>query len=57
MTHVTPHSEIDEATLDRVRKLLTMAERTDNTEEADAFSRKAAELIARHRLHRNVHDG
>ena len=50
MTHVTPHSEIDEATLDRVRKLLTMAERTDNTEEADAFSRKAAELIARHRI-------
>ena len=34
----------------RVRKLLAMAEGTDNPNEADAFSRKAAELIAEHRI-------
>jgi hypothetical protein len=34
----------------RVRKLLDKAERTVNTHEADAFSRKAAELIAEHRI-------
>lgn len=34
----------------RVRKLLAMAEGTTNANEADAFSRKAAELIAAHRL-------
>ena len=50
MTQMNPDAGIDDATLDRVRKLLAMAERTDNTEEADAFSRKAAELIARHRI-------
>lgn len=44
-----PH-HIDDGLLERVRKLLTMAERTDNPAEADAFSRKAAELIARHRI-------
>ncbi len=44
-----PH-HIDGGLLERVRKLLTMAERTDNPAEADAFSRKAAELIARHRI-------
>lgn len=36
--------------LDKVRKLLTMAERSPVAAEADAFSRKAAELIANHRL-------
>jgi len=36
--------------VEKVRKLLTMAERTGNREEADAFSRKAAEMIAAHRL-------
>jgi hypothetical protein len=36
--------------LSRVRKLLDKAERTGNSHEADAFSRKAAELIARHRI-------
>lgn len=40
----------DTNTLERVRKLLAMAERTENDDEADAFSRKAAELIARHRI-------
>lgn len=34
----------------RVRKLLAMAEGTSNPNEADAFSRKAAELIAAHRI-------
>lgn len=34
----------------RVRKLLAMAEGTTNPNEADAFSRKAAELIAAHRI-------
>jgi len=34
----------------RVRKLLAIAERTSNPNEADAFSRKAAELIAAHRI-------
>lgn len=38
------------ALLDKVRKLLAMAEGTTNANEADAFSRKAAELIAEHRL-------
>ncbi len=36
--------------LDKVRKLLAMAEGSDNANEADAFSRKAAELIAAHRI-------
>lgn len=35
----------------KVRKLLAMAEGTANANEADAFSRKAAELIAAHRIH------
>ena len=34
----------------KVRKLLAMAERSTNANEADAFSRKAAELIAAHRI-------
>jgi len=34
----------------KVRKLLAMAERTSNQNEADAFSRKAAKLIAAHRI-------
>ena len=36
--------------IDRVRKLLAMAEGTSNANEADAFSRKAAALIAEHRI-------
>jgi hypothetical protein len=34
----------------RVRKLLDKAEGTSNAHEADAFSRKAAEIIAAHRI-------
>ena len=40
----------DAALLDKVRKLLAMAEGSANPNEADAFSRKAAELIAAHRI-------
>lgn len=40
----------DSDLLIRVRKLLDKAERTVNAHEADAFSRKAAELIAEHRI-------
>ncbi|HEY5664328.1 MAG TPA: DUF2786 domain-containing protein [Ilumatobacter sp.] len=41
---------ISETTIGKVRKLLAMAERSGNPNEADAFSRKAAELIAAHRI-------
>lgn len=40
----------EEAVLERVRKLMDKASATTNVHEADAFSRKAAELVARHRL-------
>src|SRR5829696_3171639 len=36
--------------IEKVRKLLAMAEGTSNRNEADAFSRKAAELIAAYRI-------
>ena len=36
--------------ISKVRKLLAMAEGSSNPNEADAFSRKAAELIAAHRI-------
>lgn len=39
-----------DALLAKVRKLLAMAEGSPHPDEADAFSRKAAELIAAHRL-------
>ncbi len=39
-----------EALIAKVRKLLAMAERSPHPDEADAFSRKAAELIAAHRI-------
>jgi hypothetical protein len=39
-----------DALLDKVRKLLAKAERTDNANEAEVFSAKAAQLIAAHRL-------
>ena len=42
--------EPDDITINRVRKLLRKAEATDHPHEAEAFSRKAAELIARHRI-------
>ena len=41
---------IDAGLVGKVRKLLAMAEGTANPNEADAFSRKAAELIALHRI-------
>ncbi len=41
---------MSEALLDKIRKLLAKAERTDNANEAEAFSAKAAQLIAEHRL-------
>lgn len=40
----------DQALLERVRKLFEKANATTNSHEADAFSRKAAELVARHRI-------
>ena len=40
----------DPTLLSKVRKLLAMAEGSPNSNEADAFSRKAAELIAAHRI-------
>ena len=44
-THTSPPSLVN-----KVRKLLAMAEGSANPNEADAFSRKAAELIATHRI-------
>jgi hypothetical protein len=41
---------VDAGLISKVRKLLAMAEGTSNSNEADAFSRKAAELIAAHRI-------
>lgn len=41
---------VDRSLVDRVRKLMDKASATANIHEADAFSRKAAELIARHRI-------
>jgi hypothetical protein len=40
----------DDSLIARVRKLLDKAAATSNEHEAEAFSRKAAELIARHRI-------
>jgi hypothetical protein len=45
----TPGSD-NSILLQRVRKLMDKAAATSNSHEADAFARKAAELIARHRL-------
>ena len=44
-----PH-QLDPGLVTKVRKLLAMAEGSPNPNEADAFSRKAAELIAAHRI-------
>ena len=43
-------SAVDQTLVARVRKLMDKAAATSNPHEADAFSRKAAELIARHRI-------
>jgi hypothetical protein len=47
---VTPPADLDQRMLQRVRALLTKAEATDFPEEADAFTAKAQELMARHRI-------
>ena len=43
-------SDVDHSLVTRVRKLMDKAAATSNVHEADAFSRKAAELVARHRI-------
>ncbi len=46
-----PGQEIESRVLlQRVRKLMDKASATSNPHEADAFARKAAELVARHRI-------
>lgn len=52
MTNAQPSAadDRDTAVVGKVRKLLAMAEGSANANEADAFSRKAAELIAAHRI-------
>jgi hypothetical protein len=47
---VIPDQPRQDALVDRVRKLLAKAESTTNPHEAEAFSTKAAELIAAHRI-------
>jgi hypothetical protein len=47
--HATP-TPPDATLVERVRKLLAKAEATGNAHEAEVFARKAAELIARHRI-------
>jgi hypothetical protein len=42
--------DVDRSLVARVRKLMDKAAATSNVHEADAFSRKAAELVARHRI-------
>ncbi len=49
MTTGTVH-DIDERILERVRALLAKAESTDFADEADAFTAKAQELMARHSI-------
>lgn len=46
----TTNESLDPGLVAKVRKLLAMAEGSPNPNEADAFSRKAAELIAAHRI-------
>lgn len=50
MTTSAAPTQLDAGLVAKVRKLLAMAEGTPNSNEADAFSRKAAELIAEHRI-------
>ena len=52
MSASTAHTEtaVDAGLIAKIRKLLAMAEGSANPNEADAFSRKAAELIAAHRI-------
>jgi len=44
------NDDVPSSLLAKVRKLLAKAEATDNANEAEAFSAKAAELIAVHRI-------
>ena len=46
----TGAATMSEVLLDKIRKLLAKAEGTDNANEAEAFSAKAAQLIAEHRI-------
>ena len=46
----TAPPDLDQRMLDRVRALLAKAESTDFPEEAEAFTAKAQELMARHRI-------
>ncbi|WP_308442667.1 DUF2786 domain-containing protein [Rugosimonospora africana] len=46
----TPPADLDQRMLHRVRALLAKAESTEFPEEADAFTAKAQELMARHRI-------
>lgn len=50
MTVTHDELDIDESVVRRVRKLLDKAEGTSNPHEAEAFSRKAAEIAALHRI-------
>ncbi len=45
-----PMTQADGPLIERVRKLLDKAERTDSAHEAEAFAAKAADLVARHRI-------
>lgn len=44
----------DEKIIDKIHKLLAKAERTDNPDEAEVFSAKAAELMAKHTIDSSV---
>lgn len=48
--HEPTSSGVDRGLVARVRKLMDKAAATTNVHEAEAFSRKAAELVARHRI-------
>lgn len=50
MTVVNDDTTVDESVVRRVRKLLDKAEGTSNPHEAEAFSKKAAEIAAQHRI-------
>jgi hypothetical protein len=49
-TTAAPAADLDQRMLHKVRALLAKAESTDFPEEADAFTVKAQELMARHRI-------
>ncbi len=49
-TRTTPSADLDQRVLGRVRALLAKAESTDFPEEAEAFTAKAQQLMARHRI-------